>query len=129
MRISTLIDPAAEEAGDGADEHAEGGTDDDHRHARQQRDARAGHDQGEHVLPQLIGAEPIGGGRRLQPRAGIHQPGDMLRVGCQMLAANGEHQQHQHDQQAENGNPGLAETVEATPPGFDARMCGGGAHW
>ena len=58
------IDPAAEIAGDGADQEADGRCDQRHQHHDEERDARAVDDAGEDVPRLVVGAEPEGLARR-----------------------------------------------------------------
>ena len=97
------IDPAAGIAGDRADQQADGRGDDGHQHDHVERQPRAVDHARQDIAAKIVGAEPVLGARRQQPRAA--QVADHRRIGRQHVGEGGDEQQRDDDRQAEHGQP------------------------
>src|SRR6266851_4254 len=102
------VGPAAEIAGGSAGERADGKSKDDRCAGDSEIEPGRYDDARENVAAELIGAEPVAGGRRLQrARGGARQ----RIVGRQRRAEDGEKQQEQEKGEGDGGNRVLAEHV------------------
>ena len=108
-----LVEPAAEVAGEHAERHADPHADPHRDHPDQDGGDGTGHDAGEEVAAELIGAERMGLRGALEPARDGHLEGIARRVD-EAHRRRGEQGQGDHEADREGGVTSRAES--ATPP-------------
>jgi hypothetical protein len=113
------LGPAAEIAGDEPESRAErdrGAKDD---RGQQERDAIAEQHPGENVAPDIVGAEPVSGGRRQVTGAEIDHRANMVRIGRDQRREERRGEDDDHDRRTDHRRRIAAETAPVLVGGRD----------
>ncbi len=127
-----VVDPAAEVAGDEADDHAEQARDEHRGEPDHQRDARAEDDAGEDVAPEVIGAERMQAPLLVLPARLLEALADVLLERIERRHERREHRGQHHRQHhrgaEERGAPPRQAVQEGDPLALAGRARGRHRH-